>query len=185
MALPDFFGTVQGTAIVWGQSGATGVTKELSFNNLANAAAQQGASADLALSVGGIFLLPDFCWVYLSVETGTAPTASLTFEAYLVSSYDNTLWPAKVTGSNGSYTLGTSDANLRQAGTPAVSLVATNDGNTVLTQVPSVWYPRGRYVAPIVDNNLGQSLRNETTPADNGSRLIVVPVYPVIVEALS
>jgi hypothetical protein len=184
MALPDYSGTVQGTAIVWGQSGATGVTKELSFNNLANGSAQQGASADLALSTGGILLLPEFCWVYLSVETGTAPTAGLTVEAYLVSSYDNTLWPAKVTGSNGSYTLGTSDANLRQAGAPVVSLKATNDADTVLTQDPSVWYPRGRYVSPIIDNNLGQAIRNETTPADNGSRLIVVPVYPAFVDSL-
>lgn len=185
MPLPDFSGTVQGTPIVWGQSGATGVTRELSFNNLANAAAQQGQSADLALSVGGIQLLPEFCLVYLSIETGTAPTAGLTFEAYLVSSYDNTLWPAKVTGSNGSYTLGTLDANLRQAGPPVVTLVATNDTNTIITQVPSVWYPRGRYVAPICDNNLGQALRNETTATNNDSRLIVVPMYPAIVEALS
>ena len=185
MALPDFAGTVQGTAIVWGESGATGVTKVLSFNNLANGAAQQGASADLALSVGGILLLPEFCWVYLSIETGTAPAASTSFEAYLVSSYDNTLWPAKVTGSNGSYTLGTSDANLRQAGPPVVSLVATADGSTVLTQVPSVWYPKGRYVAPIADNNLGQAVRNETTATNNDSRLVIVPVYPAIVDALS
>lgn len=185
MALPDFAGTVQGTAIVWGESGATGVTKVLSFNNLANGAAQQGASADLALSVGGILLLPEFCWVYLSIETGTAPAASTSFEAYLVSSHDNTLWPAKVTGSNGSYTLGTSDANLRQAGPPVVSLVATADGSTVITQVPSVWYPRGRYVSPIADNNLGQAVRNETTATNNDSRLVIVPVYPAIVDALS
>ena len=185
MPLPDFAGTVQGTAIVWGESGATGVTKVLSFNNLANGAAQQGASADLALSVGGILLLPEFCWVYLSIETGTAPAASTSFEAYLVSSWDNTVWPAKVTGSNGSYTLGTSDANLRQAGPPVVSLVATADGSTVLTQVPSVWYPKGRYVSPIADNNLGQALRNETTATNNDSRLVVVPVYPAIVDALS
>jgi hypothetical protein len=185
MALPDFSGTVQGTAIVWGQPGATGVTRELSFNNLANGSAQQGQSADLALSVGNIFLLPEFCLVYLSIETGTAPTAGLTVEAYLVSSYNNTLWPAKVTGSDGAYTLGTLDANLRQAPRPVVTLIATPDGNTVLTQDPSVWYPRGRYVAPIVDNNLGQAIRNETTPIDNDSRLIVVPIYPAIVDTLS
>ena len=185
MALPDFGGLVQGTAIVWGESGATGVTKVLSFDALANGSAQQGASADLALSVGGISFLPEFCWVYLSIETGTAPTAGLTVEAYLVCSYDNTLWPAKVTGSNGSYTLGTSDANLKQAGSPVVSLCATNDGSTVLTQAPSLWVPSGRYVSPIVDNNLGQAVRDETTATDNGSRLIVVPVYRAIVDALS
>ena len=185
MALPDFGGLVQGTPIIWGESGASGVTKTLSFDALANGSARQGAAADLALSVGGISFLPEFCWVYLSIETGTAPTAGNTIEAYLVSSYDNTLWPAKVTGSDGSYTLGTSDANLKQAGNPIVSLCATNDGNTVLTQAPSVWFPTGRYVAPIVDNNLGQAVRDEVTATNNDSRLIVVPVYRAIVDALS
>lgn len=187
MALPDYSGLVQGTPIIWGESGASGVTHTMSLDALANGTAQQGASADLALSLSGgaVLLLPQFCYVYLSVETGTAPTAGLTVELYLVSSYNNTLWPAKATGSNGSYTLGTSDANLRQAGNPVVSLSATNDGNTVLTQAPSIWVPRGRYVAPIVDNNLGQAFRDEATASNNDSRVIVVPVYPAIVDALS
>ena len=179
MALPDYIEVTQGTAIIWGESGASGVTAVCSLDALANGAARQGASVDLGANFADEYL------VYFSVETGTAPAAGTTAEAYLVSSYDNTLWPAKVTGSNGSYTLGTSDANLRQVGSPVVSLVATNDGNTILTQVPSVWYPRGRYVSPIADNNLGQAVRNETTATDNGSRLIVVPMYPAIVDALT
>jgi hypothetical protein len=85
-----------------------------------------------------------------------------------------------VTGSDAAYTLGTSDANLRQVGTPVVSLVATADANTVLGQVPSIWRPRGRYVAPIIDNNLGQAFRDETTATDNGTRLILVPRRSVI-----
>jgi hypothetical protein len=118
--------------------------------------------------------------VYLQVETGTAPTAGNTVEVYLLSSWDNTNWPAKVTGSDGAYTLGTSDANLRQAGPPAITLIATNDGNTVLTQAPTIWRPRGRYVAPIIDNNLGQAFRDETTATDNGTRIILVPRRTII-----
>jgi hypothetical protein len=174
MALPDYVEVTQGTAIIWGESGATGVTAVCSLDALANGAAQQGASVDLGANFADEYL------VYFSVETGTAPTAGTTAEAYLVSSYDNTLWPAKVTGSNGAYTLGTSDANLRQAGPPVVSLVATNDGNTVLTQAPSIWRPRGRYVTCIIDNNLGQAFRDETTATDNGSRLILVPRRTVV-----
>jgi hypothetical protein len=174
MALPDYIEVTQGTAIIWGESGASGVTAVCSLDALANGAARQGASVDLGANFADEYL------VYFSVETGTAPTAGTTAEAYLVSSYDNTLWPAKVTGSDGAYTLGTSDANLRQAGPPVVSLVATNDGNTVLTQAPAIWRPRGRYVAPIIDNNLGQAFRDETTASDNGSRLILVPRRTVI-----
>ena len=174
MALPDYIEVTQGTAIIWGESGASGVTAVCSLDALANGAARQGASVDLGANFADEYL------VYFSVETGTAPAAGTTAEAYLVSSYDNTLWPAKVTGSDGAYTLGTSDANLRQAGPPVVSLVATNDGNTVLTQAPSIWRPRGRYVAPIIDNNLGQAFRDETTATDNGSRLILVPRRTVI-----
>jgi hypothetical protein len=169
MALPDSVQITQGTAIVWGESGASGVTNTLSLDALANGAARQGAAADLGANFEDEYL------VYLLVETGTAPTAGNTVELYLLSSYDNSTWPAKVTGSDAAYTLGTSDANLRQAGSPVVSLVATNDGNTVLVQAPVIWRPRGRYVVPIVDNNLGQAFRDETTATDNGSRVILVP----------
>ena len=174
MALPDKIQITQGTAIVWGEAGASGVTHTLSFDGLANGSAIMGASADLGSDWDDEYL------VYFSVETGTAPTAGNTTEAYLLSSYDGSTWPAKVTGSAGSYTLGTSDANLRQAGSPVVVLVATNDGTTVLTQAPVIWRPRGRYVVPIADNNLGQAYRDETTATDNGSRLVIVPRRVVI-----
>lgn len=174
MALPDYIEVTQGTAIIWGESGASGVTAVCSLDALANGAARQGASVDLGANFADEYL------VYFQVETGTAPTAGTTAEAYLLSSYDNSTWPAKVTGSDGAYTLGTSDANLRQAGPPVVSLVATADSNTVLTQAPAIWRPRGRYVACIIDNNLGQAFRDETTASDNGSRLILVPRRTVI-----
>ena len=177
MALPDYIQITQGTAIVWGEAGGSGVTATLSFDALANGAARMGASVDLGSNWDDEYL------VYFSAETGTAPTAGNTIEAYLISSYDNTLWPAKVTGSDAAYTLGTSDANLRQAGPPIVSLIASaNDTNTVLTQAPALWRPRGRYVAPIVDNNLGQALRDRATNSDNLSRLILVPRRLVINE---
>lgn len=174
MALPDSIQKTQGTAIVWGEAGASGVTRTLSLNNLANGAARMGQAADLGENWDQEYA------VYVIVETGTAPTAGTTVDLYLVSSYDNATWPAKVTGSDAAYTLGTSDANLRQAGPPVVSLIATNDLNMVLIQAPSVWRPRGRYVVPIEDNNLGQNFRNEGTATDNGSRVILVPLRDVI-----
>ena len=174
MALPDYVEIRQGTAIVWGEAGASGVTATLSLDALANGAARQGASVDLGANFADEYI------VELRVETGTAPTAGNTVELYLLSSTDNTNWPAKVTGSDAAYTLGTSDANLRQAGPPVATLVATNDGNTVLIHSQSIWRPRGRYVVPIVDNNLGQAFRDETTATDNGSRVILTPRRTVI-----
>ena len=174
MALPDYVEITQGTAIVWGEAGASGVTATLSLDGLANGAARQGASVDLGANFADEYI------VELRVETGTAPTAGNTVELYLLSSTDNSNWPAKVTGSDGAYTLGTSDANLRQAGPPVATLVATNDGNTVLIQTQSIWRPRGRYVSPIVDNNLGVAFRDETTATDNGSRVILTPRRTVI-----
>jgi hypothetical protein len=174
MALPDYIEVTQGTAIVWGEAGASGVTATLSLDALANGAARMGAAVDLGANFADEYI------VELRVETGTAPTAGNTVKLYLLSSTDNSNWPAKVTGSDGAYTLGTLDANLGQAGSPVVTLVATSDSNTVLIQTQSIWRPRGRYVVPIVDNDLGQAFRDETTATDNGSRVILTPRRTVI-----
>jgi hypothetical protein len=169
MALPDYIQLTQGTAIVWGESGASGVAAVCSLNNLAGGSAQQGASVDLGAN------WEDEYTAILAIETGTAPTAGNTYELYFGFSHDNTNWPAKMTGSNGAYTLGTSDANLRQIGTPAVVLVVTNDGNTLLIQAGGIIRPRARYVAPLVDNNSGQATRNQATASNNLSRVYLVP----------
>jgi hypothetical protein len=176
MALPDTFKVSQGTAIVWGEAGASGVTHTLSLDALADATARQGASADLGLDWDREYL------VYLVAETGTAPTAGNVVDLYLVSSHNGTDWPAKVTGSDAAYTLGTADANLRQAGAPVVSLFATNDANTVLRQAPVVWRPTGRYVVPIYDNNLGQAIRDEATATNNDSRVIIIPLIDKVID---
>jgi len=176
MALPDYIQITQGTAIVWGESGASGVTAVCSLNNLAGGSAQQGASVDLGAN------WEDEYTAILAIETGTAPTAGNTYELYFGFSHDNTNWPAKMTGSNGSYTLGTSVANLRQIGTPAVVLTVTNDGNTLLIQTGSIIRPRARYVAPLVDNNSGQATRNQATASNNLSRVYLVPRRLIINE---
>lgn len=176
MPLPDYIQLTQGTAIVWGESGASGVTAVCSLNNLAGGSAQQGASVDLGAN------WEDEYTAILAIETGTAPTAGNTYELYFGFSHDNTNWPAKMTGSNGAYTLGTSDANLRQIGTPAVVLTVTNDGNTLLIQTGSIIRPRARYVAPLVDNNSGQATRNQGTASNNLSRVYLVPRRLIINE---
>ena len=174
MALPDYIEVTQGTAVVWGEAGASGVTATLSLDALANGAARMGAAVDLGANFADEYI------VELRVETGTAPTAGNTYELYFGFSHDNTNWPAKMTGSNGAYTLGTNDANLRQIGSPAVVLTVTNDGNTLLIQTGSIIRPRARYVAPLVDNNSGQATRNQGTAANNLSRVYLIPRRLVI-----
>lgn len=177
MAYPDYLEVTLGTAIIWGEAGAGApfaVTNTLSLDALANGAARMGAAVDLGANRAEEYDL------YVLAETGTAPAAGASVEVYLVCSPDNTNWPAKVTGSDAAYTLGTSDANLKQAGTPAGWIVATADGTTVLMQGPFIWRSRGRYVVPIFDNNLGQALRDEATATDHGSRIVLIPRRSVI-----
>lgn len=176
MALPDYQEVTQGTAIVWGEAGGSGVTATLSVDALANGAARMGASVDLGANFARRYR------VTLRAETGTAPTAGNTVDLHLVTSADNSNWPAKVTGSDASYTLGTSDANLRQAGPPVSSLIATADANTTLEQAPVIWEPEGRYVVPIFVNRLGQAIRDQATNSNNTSRVILTPLRDVINE---
>lgn len=168
MALPDYIKSEQGTAVVWGEAGASGVTNTLSLDALANDAGRMGAAVDLGAQWDQEQILE------VRVETGTAPTAGLFVEVFLAWSTDNSNWPGKVTGSDAAYP-STVDNNKKQLGNPASVLVATNDGNTTLKQNAVVIRPKARYVVPVVVNKLGQAFRDETTATDNDSRVILTP----------
>lgn len=161
----------QGTAIVWGEAGASGVTKTLSLDALASGSARMGASADLGADY------PPFILVEARIESGTAPTAGGAVDIYLAWSTDNTNWPAGVSGSDGAWPAdGNEDEWALQLGAPALSVIATNDGTTVegqnVVKVPT----RGRYVVPIVDNNWDQGIRDEATATNNDSRVVITPL---------
>lgn len=177
MALPDYLKFEQGTAIIWGEAGATGgsltVTDTLSLDGLANAAGRMGESVDLGSTWDQDYI------AILIVETGTAPTAGNTVELYLAWSFDNTNWPGKVTGSDAAYP-STVANNKLQLGLPVSVLIATNDSNTVLKQNGVVFRPKSRYVTPVVVNLLGQAFRDETTATDNDSRVVLVPLRSLI-----
>lgn len=176
MALPDSFLFSQGTAVIWGESGASGVTNTLSFDALADGSARMGASVDLGSTYAQLYR------VELRIETGTAPTAGNRVDLYFASSYDNSVWPGGVTGSDGAWP---SDGNEDEWAVQLeyiTSLIATNDGNTLQVAPPVLWVPKGRYVAPVVDNNLGQAIRDEATATNNDSRVILVPVNSTIAD---
>lgn len=164
----------QGTPVVWGEAGATGVTKTLTFEALASGSARMGASADLGAD------LPQEIEVEVAIESGTAPTAGGAADVYLAWSSDNTVWPAGVSGSDAAWPAdGNEDEWSKQLGAPVISVIATNDANTVQRQNIVRVRPQARYVVPVVDNNWDQAVRDETTATDNDSRVIITPVNTV------
>lgn len=178
MSLPDYFKIEPGTAIIWGQAGASGVTHTLSLNGLADGSARMGAVADAGAQFDEEYM------VLLAIETGTAPEAGSTVDLYLPCTYSTSYYPGGVTGSDGAWPSdGEEDEWSLQLGAPVVSLIATNDGSVLQVQSPVIWRPAGRYVVPVVDNNLGQAIRNEGTPANNDSRVILVPRRLLIQDA--
>lgn len=175
MALPDTEKRSLGTSTVWGEAGGTGVTATLSLNALANNAGRMGASVDLGADFDSEYLLE----VY--IETGTAPTAGTFVEVYLAWSRNGTDWPGKVTGSDAAYPV-TVDDNKKQLGSPSAILIATADANTVLKQQAVLVQAKGRYVAPVVVNKLGQAFRSETPASNHDSRVILTPLIRKIVD---
>ena len=174
MALPDYLAVGQGTAIIWGEAGATGssltVTDTLSLDGgIAADAGRMGASVDLTADWDREYLL------YAQIESGTAPTAGRVVQVFLAWSHDDTNWPGGVTGSDAAYKAGEEDEWKKQLGPPLLNVVATNDANTIQRQNPVIIIPRARYVVPVVINKWDQAIRDETTATDNDSRVVLVP----------
>lgn len=175
-ALPDYFKQEQGTAIIWGEAGASGVTATLTFEALANAAGRMGAAVDLGAAWDQEYM------VALWIETGTAPTLGAVYELYLACSHDNSNWPGNVTGSDAAYPATVAD-NKKRLWPPVTMLVCTADANTVLKQQPVIWRPSARYVAPVVINLSGQAVRDEVTATNNDSRVILVPLRSLVQDS--
>lgn len=170
-----------GTPIVFGVTSSTTVagmtvTNNLGLDALASGSGRMGVEADL----GADFPAELLCIPV--AETGTAPTAGGTVDYYLAGSHDGTNYPAGVTGADAAWPGdGNEDEWALQLGVK-MSLVATNDGNTVQVHQGYRIPTPGRYIAPVCDNNLSQALRDETTASDNGSGLIVYPIIRVAVD---
>lgn len=178
MALPDYFKVEPGTAVIWGEAGASGVTNTLSLDALANGSARMGAVKDLGTEWDQDYM------VMMAIETGTAPVAGNTFELYLACTHSTSYYPGGVTGSDGAWPSdGNEDEWRPQLGAPVVVLVVTNDANVLQVQQPVIWRPAGRYVVPVVDNNSGQAIRDEVTATNNDSRVILVPLRSLIQDA--
>lgn len=177
MALPDTIKYVPGTPIIWGEDGGSGVTHTLAVDALADGVARMGDVADLGASWDMDYML------MVVVETGTAPTAGNRVDVYLLCTHSTSYYPAGVSGTDGAWPADSNeDEWALQAGAPACSLIATADGNTTQVQAPVIWRPIGRYVVPIMDNNLGQALRDQATASNNTSRVILVPLMTTVTD---
>lgn len=170
MALPDYLGVEMGTAVVWGEAGASGVTATITVDALASGSGRMSAEVDLGADW-------DDEWIFEArIESGTAPTAGGSIEAYLVFSTDGTNYGAGVTGSDGAWPSdGNEDEWKLQLGGPAVSVIATNDGNVVQVQAPVIVRAKARYVTLVVDNNWSQAIRDEATATNNDTRFYLTP----------
>jgi hypothetical protein len=177
MSLPDTIKTTPGTPIVCGQPSGSGVTVDLTLNGLADATARMSAVIDFGASWD-----MDFS-VMVVAEPTSAPTAGTgRVDVYIPCTHSTSYYPAGVTGSDGAWP---GDSNedewALQAGPPVCSLIATNDAATQV-QAAVIWRPSGRYGVVIFDNNLGVALKTDGTPANNTSRVIIVPLATQVVD---
>ena len=173
MALPDYLKQSLGTAIVWGTPSASGVTKNLTLDNLLSATARQGVYADLGSLWDQDYILA------ATIEAGTQPAITGTVDIYLAYSHDATYWPAGLDGTDRAFpTNGDTDEDewTKQLGFPDLVFIPTADANTAQKQNPTIIRPRGRYVTVVVDNNMDQGLRNTTPDSDNASRIYLIPL---------
>ena len=171
--------TLGGTPIVWGETGAAGVTNAITLDALASGSARMGVYADLGEYFDEEYLLEAL------IESGVAPTAGLNVDVYLVWSRDGTTWPAGVTGADAAWPAdGNEDEWAKQLGLPAISVVSTNDATVIQAQQPVVVRAKARYVTVVVDNNWDQAIRDETTATDNDSRIKLTPIRSLAADAL-
>jgi hypothetical protein len=181
MALPDYEYLSQGSAVIWGEDGAAGgygsVTNTLSLDALASTKARMGDEVDLGEKWRRLYA------VVLCLETGSAPTAGVTAQLWLVSSVLSTVYAGGVTGTDAAYKDGEEAEWVKQLGAPAAILVATNDANVPQATVPMPWRPSARYVTPVVQNTLGQALRDQATASNNLSRVVLVPIIASVEES--
>lgn len=152
----------QGTAIVLRASGGNVV---FTPQNNANNVARMSASIDL----GARFA--DRYNVELQSKLQSAPTAGLGIEVYWATSKDNSVWPGKVTGTDGAYPA-TIDDNKKQL----TLLGNLTCHNTTDAQIDTVALaPLGQYGVIVWVNKTGQTLTD--VAADH-----IVTLTPIIDE---
>lgn len=164
----------QGSPVVWADTtdfngAASGLTRthQLDVTDLANAAARQGAKADLGAARAAAFA------VIVGFEVAVVPTAGLTIEVYWAASPHATAAtgnPAGTSGADAAWT-GTTHGTVAQAKFDLILmgvLVLTPDDDTDNVQVAVVnpaFCPPTRHGMPVVVNLAGQALHSDAVEA--------------------
>ena len=156
----------QGTLIVIKESAGDVV---FTPKNIANNTGRMSASVDLGATFAGRYA------VECQSKLQSAPDAGLGIEVYWATSKDDSVWPGKVTGSDGAYP-STVDDNKKQL----THLGKLTCHNTTDAQIKVLGLrPLGRYGVLVWVNKTAQTLTN--TAADHIVTLI--PVIPEIQDA--
>jgi len=159
-----------GTPIVWADTtdyaGDGGTrTHQIDLTSLGDAAARQGAKADM--DTGGVSnRLPRRWAVTLRVEFDVAPSDNTTVDLYWAASLSSTAAtanPGGTTGSDAAYT-GTAGSTLAESLNQLQfigSLYNTNDAATVVLQQTFITVIPLQYGMPVVINNGGQAFEGD------------------------
>lgn len=173
-----------GTPIVWADttdySPAGGViytrTHQIDLTSLADAAARQGAKADLGATRGGAMSIR-FCPEFdVAPASGAAVYVYFAFSNSATAGLDN---PASATGADAAYSGTTGDSiadSVKQLVGP-FSYVCTSDVAPIsLPMDIGVLYPTKRYVSPVVFNEAGQALEGDAVE-------MFLALIPIVVES--
>lgn len=156
-----------GTPVCWADttdysSAGSGITRthQILLEDVANAAAREGAKADLGATRAAAYA------VLVGLEFNVAPTAGTVVDVYWTCSYSGTAATGNTggaTGSDADYPADSSEAEWVKQLIYVGSLVTTADakGTPQYQCINERFSPPTRYGAPIVFNQSGQALNND------------------------
>jgi len=158
-----------GTPVVWADttdySPAGGViytrTHQIDLTSLADAAARQGAKADLGATRAARYV------VRLCLEADVQLASAVTAEVYFGWSNHATVGldnPAELTGADAAYTGTTGDSiadSVKELDGPYVYVGTSDVAPIMLPMNIGILTPVQRYVSPVIVNNLDQALEGD------------------------
>lgn len=175
------FGGTAASEVVWADTtdfSVTGVTRtdQIDLTSLADAAARQGAKADLGATPAQVYALE------ARFEIDIAPASGALIEVYLAWSRSATagsLNPGGVSGSDAAYTGTAGDSladSVNQLEGPFVFYCTADAATTVQLQHLGLVSPKAQYVSPVVKNESGQAFEGDAVEM----YLALTPVVPEI-----
>jgi len=150
-------------------------THQLDLTSLANAAARQGAKADLGATRANahrIRFCPEFD---VAPASGAAMYVYFAFSNSATAALDN---PALVTGSDAAYTGTTGDAiadAVKQLVGPFPYICTSDVAPISLPMDIGILYPTMRYISPVIVNSSGQALEGDAVE-------IYLALIPIVTE---